>query len=432
MDFSGLKSTSDLDKYTDFIVTAISTTVNKAIPKSKSERSESNPISDETIALIKEKRRLRRQYSQNKDPAIKTHINQLQKQVKDKLKVETQATWEKFCSSVSLETDPSESWCKVKNFLKPNRQLDYPTLRHDHKVAKTNADKAQLFAESVERHFGIESEHFDSNHFNEVNQFKEDNHGYFYPPEDSDNYRFDVGNEHELVEDVFADDTAQWAFSLNVRFAAKRLQQDLINLAMWCVKWRIKLNPEKTNVIIFSRSKLARKTEPNLKLYGETLKVYHQVKFLGITFDSQLTFQKYVENILDRRNTSCHQLRLLANKKWGPSPSTIIQIYKQCVQTIFKYGSLSTITISDNIISKIQRLQNNFIRLALRLPEDICPKLLHDSAGLPYVKNRLLSCATKSPSSNILNLAWDRFPTSLSVVRPVSLYFNAICWGDLP
>ena len=38
-DFSGLTSTSDLDKYADFIVTAISTVVDKAIPKSKSERS---------------------------------------------------------------------------------------------------------------------------------------------------------------------------------------------------------------------------------------------------------------------------------------------------------------------------------------------------------------------------------------------------------
>ena len=67
----------------------------------------------------------------------------------------------------------------------------------------------------------------------------------------------------------FADDTAQWASSLNVPFAAKLLQQDLLNLAMWCGKWRIKLNPEKTKVIIFSRSKLARKTEPNLRLSGK-------------------------------------------------------------------------------------------------------------------------------------------------------------------
>ena len=129
-DFSGLLSTSDLDKYDDFIVTAISTAVDKAIPKSKSVRSKSNPIFDETIALIKEKRGLRRQYSQNKDPAIKTRINQLQKQVKEELKLESPVSWEKFWNSISLETNSNESWRKIKNFLQPKVQHDYPTLRH--------------------------------------------------------------------------------------------------------------------------------------------------------------------------------------------------------------------------------------------------------------------------------------------------------------
>ena len=112
-----------------------------------------------------------------------------------------QASWEKFYNSISLETDESESWRKIKNFLKPKDQHGYPTLRNDDKVTKTNTDKAQLFAESVERHIGIESKHFDSNQ-NEVNQFIEDNHRYFYSLEDLDDYGFDVGNEHELLEDV--------------------------------------------------------------------------------------------------------------------------------------------------------------------------------------------------------------------------------------
>ena len=155
------------------------------------------------------------------------------------------------------------------------------------------------------------------------------------------------------------------------------------------------------------------------------------MKFLGIIFDSKLTFQKHFEDVLERCNHRYHRLRLLANKKWGPSPATLIQIYKQCVRPIFEYGSLSTITASDNIVSKIQRLQNKFIRLALRLPKYIIPRLLHDSTGLPYVKDRLLTCATKSLdriaqnplveasiSSHRHNPGWDRFPTPLSVVRP--------------
>ena len=111
--------TSDFDKYADFIITAISTAVDKAIPTSKSVRPESSPISDETRALIKEKRKLRRLYSQKKDPAVKTRINQLQKQVKEDLKVESLVSWENFCNSISLESDQNKSWRKIKNFLKP-------------------------------------------------------------------------------------------------------------------------------------------------------------------------------------------------------------------------------------------------------------------------------------------------------------------------
>ena len=177
-----------------------------------------------------------------------------------------------------------------------------------------------------------------------------------------------------------------------------------------------------------------RNTEPNLKLCEATLKVYPQVKFLGINFDSQLTFKQHFEDILDRCNTTYHRSKLLARNKFGPSPSTLIQIYKQCVRPIYEYDSLSKITTLGNIISKIHWFKHKFIRLALHLPKRFCPKLLHDSTGLPYVKNRLLSCATKpldriaqnppveeSMPSNRLNPAWDRFPTPLSVVRPVSL-----------
>ena len=129
-----------------------------------------------------------------------------------------------------------------------------------------------------------------------------------------------------------------------------------------------------------------------------------------------------------------NRIRLLTNKKCGPSPSTILQIYKQCVQPIFEYGSLLTMTTSDTIISEIQWLQNKFIWLALRLPKYISVKLLHDSFGLPYVKDRLFSHANKtlerisanplveeSISSKRVNPAWDHFPTPFSIIHPVSL-----------
>ena len=64
-DVPELKSAKDT--YAHLIVTAISTAVGKAIPTSKSGHSESQPVSEESLPLIKEKRRLRRQYSQAHD-----------------------------------------------------------------------------------------------------------------------------------------------------------------------------------------------------------------------------------------------------------------------------------------------------------------------------------------------------------------------------
>ena len=111
----------------------------------------------------------------------------------------------------------------------------------------------------------------------------------------------------------------------------------------------------------------------------------------------------------------------------------VAMVNQHALRATTEFSLFTTVTASDYIISKIQRLQNKFIRLALRLPKYICSKLLHDSTDLPYVKDRLLSCATKSLdriaqnplvresiSSNRLNPAWDRFTTPLSVVRPVS------------
>ena len=75
----------------------------------------------------------------------------------------------------------------------------------DAKTAKTNPDEAQLFAETVERHFGIQSDNFDSKHFDEVNQFIEDTYKYFYPPEDPADYRTDMDDDHDLVADIDSD-----------------------------------------------------------------------------------------------------------------------------------------------------------------------------------------------------------------------------------
>ena len=127
-DVPELESTQDIYKYADFIITSISTAVDKAILTSKSECPESQPVSEESLGLIKETCRLRWQYPQAHEPLVKTCINHLQKEIKDNLRIESQASWEKFSNDISLETNHTESWRKIKNFLKAKSQCDYPAF----------------------------------------------------------------------------------------------------------------------------------------------------------------------------------------------------------------------------------------------------------------------------------------------------------------
>ena len=148
------------------------------------------------------------------------------------------------------------------------------------------------------------------------------------------------------------------------------------------------------------------------------------MKFPGITFDSQLTFKKHFEDILDRCNTRYHRLGLLANKIWGPTPATIIQIYKlnnasdtNFLNTVF-FRQLSPRTISS---AKFSGSKASLSGLPCVYQNTSVSKLLHDSTGLPCVKDRLLFCTAKSLdriaqnpqveesiSSNRFNPAWER------------------------
>ena len=232
-------------------------------------------------------------------------------------------------------------------------------------------------------------------------------------------------SHHQTNKSQFADDTGQWAMSKNINLAAEYLQRDLDKLARWCAKWRIKLNPEKTKVIVFSKSPAAIR-QNLLNLYnGDFLSYYPHIKLLGITFDNRMTFTKHFEEILECCNQKFHRLRILVNKKWGPSPTNISHIYKQCVRPIFEYGIVSTITVSESIINKIQRVRNSSIRLALCHPKYVCARLLHEASEPPYVREThdsrpkpLSWDAINSVNSARASIASDKYKTPISILKP--------------
>ena len=176
--------------------------VDSSTPKVYSRTDPKSPISQAILDVIKEKHSLRRLCNNAQDPNIKSTINRFQKEIRTKINQKSTISWEKFWNSISLESDPKKSWHKITNFLKPKAPCRYPMLKLGNKTAKTNPEKAQLFAESVERNFGIESHLFRKSHFDGINKFVEA-HSYHFTPLDS--IHTDTDDDTHFVADVDPD-----------------------------------------------------------------------------------------------------------------------------------------------------------------------------------------------------------------------------------
>ena len=70
-----------------------------------------------------------------------------------------------------------------------------------------------------------------------------------------------------------------------------------MKVSEWCDLWRIKLNVSKTNTMIFSRSLTMHPQSPILTIGGTVLKGSDDLIILGVTFDSKMTFEKYLRSV---------------------------------------------------------------------------------------------------------------------------------------
>ena len=91
----------------------------------------------------------------------------------------------------------------------------------------------------------------------------------------------------------FADDLGIWTFGKNEKYLEIRISKALSELEAWCSKWRIKLNANKTQLIVFKKRK---KTRPlKLKLFGVDLVESDEAKLLGVTLTKSPDFKRHIE-----------------------------------------------------------------------------------------------------------------------------------------
>ena len=108
-----------------------------------------------------------------------------------------------------------------------------------------------------------------------------------------------------------------------------------------------------------------------------------------------MSFKLHFSEVSNRCHSRLNLLKCLRGTDWGASPETLLHLYKQVVRPIIDYGSISFIAARKTQKSRLQRIQNQAIRIALRLPRYTPISWLHELSGLETVNERQKSLALK-------------------------------------
>ena len=99
---------------------------------------------------------------------------------------------------------------------------------------------------------------------------------------------------------VYADDTALWTSHTVSEIAVHILQLSLNTFLNYCSLWKIRLNPTKTQVTVFSWFKANRYPINRLKIYDQTVNWSDHISYLGVTLSNNFSFTSHYASTLNK------------------------------------------------------------------------------------------------------------------------------------
>jgi hypothetical protein len=140
----------------------------------------------------------------------------------------------------------------------------------------------------------------------------------------------DVEHYLKLFVLLYADDTVILAES------AAELQSALNSMYLYCKSWNLQVNPAKTKVVIFSKTKV--KDPPSFVYDGNKLDVDDDFLYLGVTFNHKGTFSKTRAKLVQQARRAMFSL-LKKARKLGLPADLQLKLFDKTIVPILLYGA---------------------------------------------------------------------------------------------
>lgn len=189
---------------------------------------------------------------------------------------------------------------------------------------------------------------------------------------------------------IFADDTAILSSEILAVDVLSNLQAALTVVQSYFTKWKIMVNPQKTQSIYFSRRyKPCFLPQHPIMFNNNLISWMDKVKYLGVILDPKLKFQHHVPYIIDKVNNLIRLLYPLINRNSKLNIENKTLIMKSIFHAIMFYAAPVWSTSAQCHIKKLQITQNKLLKMIHNLPWHHSTQRLHTLANVELVNTRL-------------------------------------------
>ena len=142
-----------------------------------------------------------------------------------------------------------------------------------------------------------------------------------------------------LPNTLFAHDFMIYTESSTTRsyLIQSNLQTSMDALTLFNSDHRIILSCTKSVRVLFERRKINMLKPQDVTYNGQVIPSSSSVKFLGITFDSALTFRSHFHTVANLVRHRLLKLNSIFSTTYGPSTTTLIRLYKSYIRSLFDY-----------------------------------------------------------------------------------------------
>lgn len=181
----------------------------------------------------------------------------------------------------------------------------------------------------------------------------------------------------------YADDTAIICSGKSSNVIVRKMEESLNHINKFFNKWKIKLNREKTNAIIFPFNKSPKRVPTRtLTVEGNPIHIKDEIKYLGVTLDKKLTFRQHIDSVRAKAIRCGRALYPMLNKRSRLNLNNKILLYTMCIRPILTYGCQAWFEkAAKTHTKKLQIIQNKNLKIIHNLPLRYSTDQLHTKYG---------------------------------------------------